>query len=104
MFRLFFAVFLVQGIINVKADEAPPNRLISEAIPAWRKLKAAEEHMSFTRQSRRWATENGKPLEHWSRHSRSTVVREGPSFLVTAHSQENTGEASIGANPRYLGV
>ncbi len=102
MFRPFLAAFLFLGIANAEADEGPPNRLISDAIPAWRKLKAAEEHGNFTMRERRWATENGRPLDHWSKSSRKRLVRDGPSFLVMSSSEGATSEGYFGANPRYL--
>jgi hypothetical protein len=102
MFRLFLAAFLFLGIANAEADEGPPNRLISDAIPAWRKQKAAEEHVNFTMQERRWATENGQSLDHWSKRSRKRLVRDGSSFLAMISDEGAVGEGYFGANPRYL--
>ncbi len=102
MFRLFLVAFLFLGIANAEADEGPPNRLISDAIPAWRKLKAAEEHVNFTMQERRWATENGRSLDHWSKRSRKRLVRDGSSFLTMISSEGAAGEGYFGANPHYL--
>lgn len=103
MFRLILAAFLLSpGIANDEADEGAINRLISDAIPAWRKLKAAEEHVNFTMQERRWATENGQSLDHWSRRSRKRLVRDGSSFLTMMSDEGAGGETYFGANPRYL--
>jgi hypothetical protein len=102
MFRLFLAAFLFLGIANAEADEIPPSRLTSDAIPAWRKLKAAEEHVNFTMETKKWATENGRSLDHASKRTRNRLVRDGSSFLVKMSTEGAASEGYFGANPRYL--
>lgn len=102
MFRLFLLIFLCLGLSRAEADEVSSNRLITEAVPAWRKLKAAEEHGTFTVRERKWVTEKGQTLDHASRASRKRLVRDGPSFLLSYIAEGPAGEAHFGANPRYV--
>ena len=102
MLRTFLLAFFSLGLANALADEAPPNRLISEAIPAWQKLKTAEERVNFTMHEARWATEHGRSLDHWTKRSQKRLVRDGSSFLTKASAEGSDLESYFAANPRYL--